>query len=1114
MARVFFDHDATAGGIALRLMEKPWVGAAQSFPVEDWADRMAGQLFSGVSRILALLDDVDSSVERKDDALFIDHRTIASLTEPQALGLGLPPSVRFALQVETKNLITDPEFRVFARWVGEANRSLRGERDGAFLHVEGQKYRLPEPLYSLCEAIEAFAAADTTDSDSRMARLAHLQSLFPEDAQDQLSLDSYFSSFRILHASAFSLSLKVGQDFDFDPVLFGRRIVERAKSETLPIDEAEGLLTQHQQELFAKQRFRSFDVAKPSYVIERGIYVHIDPSLHDAMTVVRRVQRADAETRKRFVQSPQLYLKEALSPNLSDDDVELLFIETEQYSARVIDVGVWTPPVLPWIKREPNDWLPEKFGLQIGDQYIVLKTEQLVPLREQIKEARANGEPFIEFGAEGEEKVRVPTTVAAEESLSSLLGMVRPEPGPRPEAPNGTMPPETPSNQKHVLIVEENFDKPGFSRKVTPRIGSEPGLPAAIRPTLKRHQHSGLAWLQDTWSRGYAGVLLADDMGLGKTLQALAFLAWLREVRATIRQSGGPKGPFIIVAPTGLLANWEKEHNLHLHDPGLGDICRAYGRHLKTLKTSSTRDVDRGAPSLDHRRIQEADWVLTTYETLRDHHMSFAAIPFVCAVFDEMQKVKSPTSLLTRAAKTLNANFTVGLTGTPIENQLPDLWCIMDIINPGCLEDLKSFSARYHPDDETALEELHGTLLDARPERPPPMLRRMKADELEGLPEKRVHIRKRPMPETQARVYADIVARAKQPESGPMLETLHLLRGVSLHPIWPPASEIKDQQAFIDQSARLTETFAILDEIAARHEKVLIFLESLDLQEHLALMIKTRYGLKRRPMQINGEVGGERRQKLVDEFQTERSTFDVMILSPRAGGVGLTLTSANHVIHLSRWWNPAVEDQCTDRVYRIGQNQTVHVYYPMAVHPLYGDSSFDQLLNALLTRKRKLSERMFLPQVNLKSDQNWFADNLGRTVSGSPIAPADIDEIDLMDPIAFERWALCRCIALGWEASSTPRSYDGGADGVLLHRITNARAIVQCKHKQNDKDLCGPEAIDELLRARANYDPSARLFVLTNAGKFARTTQERADKHGVSLIGRSELPHWPRQLLQ
>ena len=111
------------------------------------------------------------------------------------------------------------------------------------------------------------------------------------------------------------------------------------------------------------------------------------------------------------------------------------------------------------------------------------------------------------------------------------------------------------------------------------------------------------------------------------------------------------------------------------------------------------KDIDRGVPALDKRRIQQAKWVLTTYETLRDYHLSFAAIPFSCAVFDEMQKVKSPASLLTRAAKTVNADFSVGITGTPIENQLADLWCIMDILDPGGLGDLKGFSGSFSADD-------------------------------------------------------------------------------------------------------------------------------------------------------------------------------------------------------------------------------------------------------------------------------------------------------------------------------------------------------------------------------------------------------------------------------
>jgi SNF2 family DNA or RNA helicase len=634
-----------------------------------------------------------------------------------------------------------------------------------------------------------------------------------------------------------------------------------------------------------------------------------------------------------------------------------------------------------------------------------------------------------------------------------------------------------------------------------------------VQSTLKTHQRAGLSWIQAAWKAGYAGVLLADDMGLGKTLQALAFLAWLRELRTSSAKKGERKTPIIIVAPTGLLANWQKEQRLHLREPGLGDVCRAYGRHLKELKTISSRDIDLGAPALDHKRIQQADWVLTTYETLRDYHLSFAAIPFCCAVFDEIQKVKMPTSLLTRAAKTLNADFTLGLSGTPIENQLSDLWCIMDLVNPGCLASLKQFTTKYDPDDNNALIELRDRLLNENPHGPSLALRRMKTEHLEGLPEKKIHVRKRLMPEMQANVYRDVVARAKQPDAGPMLETLHRLRGVSLHPIWPPAGEISDPAAFIGQSARLSETFSILDEISARREKTLIFLESLDLQQHLALLIKRRYGLKNLPMQINGDVSGDKRQKLVDEFQTSSNVFDVMILSPRAGGVGLTLTTANHVIHLSRWWNPAVEDQCTDRIYRIGQNQPVNVYYPMAVHPHYGGTSFDELLDTLLQRKRGLSSRMLVPPVNLKQDQSWFAENLGCNAETTTSSPCDLNDLDLMEPRAFERWAISRCAPLGWEVSRTPRSHDAGADGLMVHRNTHARVIVQCKHKQSDEAVCGPNAVDDLLRARAHYGVDARLIALTNAKRFSKSAQEQAAKYGVVLLDRNALREWPNQLI-
>jgi hypothetical protein len=1109
MGTTYFENDFRPDGVILRLLEKSLLSSPRPVPVSSWPERTGDASFSGVARMLTLLDEADSPVEESNGGLFVDHRTIAGLTEPQALGIGLPPSVRFGLQIETKNLITDRDFRITARWIGLANQPLHGSRKGAFVEINESVYRVPEPFFSILEETEKFAAVASLTDDIRIAHISRIQAMLPVGVWENISLDPYFSSFRILHAAAFSLSLRIeGQNFDFEPVLFGRRVVERAKAESVSVDEAEALLTEHQQDVFANRRFRSSERVSSSYVIERGVYVHLDSSLREALTVVKRMQQADPQTRKRFAQSPQRYLKEALADALSDEDVERLFIETEQYSARVIDIGIWSPPVLPWMKRDPNDWLPEKFGLQIEDQYVVIEGDELSPLREQIRVARAEGAAFVEFGTE---KTRIPASAATEEALSNLFGIVQPSGKPEAQPASATRA-DAIGAARPVLIVEENFDKSGFTRKIMPRGAVEVRLPSALRASLKPHQRSGITWLQETWFGGYPGVLLADDMGLGKTLQALSFLAWLREVKS-VRKGSDLKCPILIVAPTGLLPNWESEHNLHLHDPGLGNICRAYGRHLRSLKSEATSHRAEEVLSLDRRRIQQADWVLTTYETLRDHHISFASIPFISVVFDEMQKVKSPTSLLTRAAKTLNADYIIGLTGTPIENHLADLWCIMDIISPGLLGDLKGFIGKYRAEDEKALEELHTSMLMPRTTGPAPMLRRMKADELDGLPKKTVHVRPRPMPEVQASVYSKVVARAKQAEAGPMLETLHLLRGVSLHPVWPPASEIEDTQAFIAQSARLTETFVILDDIAKKREKVLIFIESLELQEHLALLIKKRYGLRRLPMRINGEIAGEKRQELVDQFQSERGVFDAMILSPRAGGVGLTLTAANHVIHLSRWWNPAVEDQCTDRVYRIGQNQTVHVYYPMAVHPGFGESSFDQLLNALLDRKRKLAERMFLPPVNLKRDQSWFAENLGQESFRDRVPPVDIEEIDCMEPTTFERWVLGRCISVGWEASRTPGSYDGGADGVLIHPVSKAIAIVQCKHKRDAGDVCGPAAIDDLLRARTNYHSSARLFVLTNAKRFARTTEERAERYGISLVGRGDLHEWPRQLM-
>ncbi|NDF50417.1 MAG: DEAD/DEAH box helicase [Betaproteobacteria bacterium] len=188
------------------------------------------------------------------------------------------------------------------------------------------------------------------------------------------------------------------------------------------------------------------------------------------------------------------------------------------------------------------------------------------------------------------------------------------------------------------------------------------------------------------------------------------------------------------------------------------------------------------------------------------------------------------------------------------------------------------------------------------------------------------------------------------------------MRGISLHPRFATQLSSSNPGEHIGESARLISCFQLLDEIHRKSEKVLVFIESIAMQEWMSFTLKERYNLGKLPGRIFGDTSAEKRTQVVEQFQTSpKQCFDVLILSPRAAGVGLTLTAATHVIHLSRWWNPAVEDQCTDRAYRIGQTRDVTVYYLQAVHPLYGNGSFDCILNELLIRKRALSRGMLMP---------------------------------------------------------------------------------------------------------------------------------------------------------
>lgn len=474
--------------------------------------------------------------------------------------------------------------------------------------------------------------------------------------------------------------------------------------------------------------------------------------------------------------------------------------------------------------------------------------------------------------------------------------------------------------------------------------------------TLRPYQLAAFEWQAQAWSAGLPGILNADEQGLGKTLQTLSFLTWLQQ-----RMVDGevPSRPFLIVAPTSLLRNWEAECATHVDPDVWGEPVRLYGQHLQRWKHPAQRgrDIDDGMARLDLSSIENMPrLVIATYQTVANYAVSFSQAPFAVAVFDEIQNLKNPFAMRSEAAKAILADFRIGLTGTPVENATRDIWAIMDQLFPLALGPLAEFRRVFDQPREERMKQLHAALFSGQCGRPALALRRLKKDAAPDLPPKVRILHPRIMPEVQAIRYDEIRGKG-----GGMFPLLHHIRRTSLH---PGLVEGEIPETFTAASARLAAAMDILAHIKSRGERALVFIENRDVQAWFAELIKIEFGLERVYV-INGDTSIDDRKKITDRFQrhlVEDRGFDVLVMGPRAAGTGLTLTAANHVIHLTRWWNPAVEEQCNDRTHRIGQSRSVTIHIPLAVHPRLGPNSFDCLLQRLMTRKRGIANAVLWPQ--------------------------------------------------------------------------------------------------------------------------------------------------------
>lgn len=918
------------------------------------------------------------------DTVAVSHEEIESLGEAQLAQLGLPAAAPFRIRLRGRGVLTTGDFRLEHQLTRHNGQPVMGaRRTGAIMNVGREQHTLLYPLYSILREIDAFnETVDSSDAEKRLFHWARLKELLPDSAE----VDGQLRTINVVRADAFTLD--ANSRGEIEPILRHRRPrdprydVDGSDAMDSDDDTAfEAALPPASQKSFA-ERFQSASRVSKRYVTQDNWYIALPPAVERALEVVKDYQQRSRGERLAFIANPRRFLADEIGDDVAPELLDEVFEETPEFlSQRVRCLGEWQPKTFAYSLPGNNQWFPDEGAVggvlvDFGDQLVPVAAADAEPLRTRMQEALEAGETEIEHG-----EYRIPVSNDSLERLAAATadrtdtGCDMPadndaaeQSAPLSDTDSGVE--ETkdtePEHDSRIPLIEDNLEAVGFTHHPHPKRGEPGGLPAVLKTTsLYPHQKEGLQWLQEHWACGSNGALLADDMGLGKTLQTLAFLAWVQEQN----ERRGATLPFLVVAPTGLLKNWEDEEQRHLARPGLGELCYAYGTRLKEI-----------AQLHNHERkdlFARAGWVMTTYETLRDKILLFADVRWGIVAFDEVQKIKNPLSLTHEMAKSVHSDFFLALTGTPVENRVSDLWSVIDTIAPGQLSSLKDFQARYEtgansgePATATArLAELREELLEKHP--PPRILRRMKEQQLSGLPAKHLHPLKQSMPSEQAAAYELVLQtlRTNSADRSSALIALQHLRKVSLSPD-DVANEGLDENA-IGRSARLSATVRELDRIHATGEKALIFLEYRAVQDHLLAFLQRRYRMNRPPSRINGQTSAVRRKKIVDEFQeSPEGEFNVIVLSPKAAGVGLTLTAANHVIHLSRWWNPAVEDQCTDRIFRIGQKKPVHVYYPMAIHPNYPQTSFDVNLDALLERKRSLSSGLLTPADASAEDLN------------------------------------------------------------------------------------------------------------------------------------------------
>ena len=470
--------------------------------------------------------------------------------------------------------------------------------------------------------------------------------------------------------------------------------------------------------------------------------------------------------------------------------------------------------------------------------------------------------------------------------------------------------------------------------------------PTAFHGTLRKYQLEGSSWLLFLRKVGL-GACLADDMGLGKTIQFITYLLYLK-------QAGKPAGPSLLICPTSVIGNWQKE--LERFAPSLKVHVHYGNKRLKGEEFTST--------------VQEHDIVITTYALSHLDLQDLSTLTWDTICLDEAQHIKNSYTKQASAIRELSGYHRIAMTGTPIENRLTELWSIFEFLNAGYLGSQHEFSQRYViPIERDQRQDL---VVQVQRIIQPFLLRRVKTDPVIqlDLPEKNEAKEYVPLTVEQGALYESTIRdmfhrlddTTRMERRGLILTTLTRLKQICDYPELVQGQSVTPIDA--TRSHKIVRLLELIEDIRSKGERCLVFTQYVKMGELLQrILVQEGFG----PVNfLYGGIPKEKRDEMITQFQNtslpDKERPGILILSLRAGGTGLNLTEANHVFHLDRWWNPAVENQATDRAYRIGQQRNVQVYKFITL------GTIEERIDEMMERKLTLSEQI------VGSGENWITE--------------------------------------------------------------------------------------------------------------------------------------------